>query len=183
MGEYRVQQIVFDAQALGQGNRQLGTRWRRLADGRVATIVAVEVPGEHARARGPVRGAEAGLTNHQGIAEPFTLISTVLAPSKEWVAFTVMRPERRGSVLIQMAPTPPLSTSEKGLSPTNTPGPVSSKATSPPANARSAPNLSTTLNANRVASAPSPSNSDRKSTRKNRSWVASEENECDSARR
>src|ERR1039458_2541438 len=183
MGEYRVQQIVFDAQALGQGNRQLGTRRRRLADSCDATIVAVEVPGEHARARGPVGGTEASLTNHQGIAEPFTLISTVLAPSKEWAAFTVMRPERRGRVLIQIAPTPPLSTSEKGLSPTSTPGPVSSKATSPPANARSAPNLSTTLNASRVASAPSSSSSGSSASRKNRSWVASEENERDSARR
>lgn len=118
-----------------------------------------------------------------GRAELLTLILAYLVPNEEWTALMVIRPERRGRVLIQIAPTPPLSTSENGLSPTSTPGPVSSKATSPPANARSAPNLSTTLNASRVASAPSPLNSLSSASKSSRSRVASEENERDSTSR
>src|ERR1035441_4645064 len=108
-------------------------------------------------------------------------IRTDFVPSTEWAAVTTIFPELFGRVLIQIAPTPPLSVSRKGLSPTATPGPVSSKATSPPANGRRAPNLSTVWKTSRVASEPSPINSRSSAASQNWSLLRSDENDFESA--
>jgi len=75
MGEDGVQHVTLNAEVLRLGDGQLGI-WRRgLAGGRDAAIIAVQITGEHLRARRAVGGAKAGLTawqvgleeNHSGL--------------------------------------------------------------------------------------------------------------------
>src|SRR5665213_6444 len=110
-------------------------------------------------------------------------IWTDFAPSEEWVALRVRTFAKLfGWDLIQMAPAPPLSVREKGVSPTRTPGPVSSKVTLPPPSSRGAPYLSVTWKATRVASTPSPSMAASSSGRAKWAGLASEEEEQESER-
>ena len=78
-------------------------------------------------------------------------------PRLGWLAETVTVPAEPGSDRIQTAPTPPAAEKSNGLSPTSTAGPSTSKTNCPVTYGRGAPYRSTTPNASRVASTPSPS--------------------------